>query len=199
MIFFEILSKKIGFSRIGRFPKSKVLKKQLKTPHLLIPINKTLMKQFNFIKEFYDHDTFIISDEKFLKRDFLLEKFKNAGVIYTHNGTMDEFQKIFEKRFNIFKEYNIFASFPFNIPTTTISKEFAEREIENYLSEVEDLLKKYEFFYFGLNIKLFGYPDLIEKYIPLIKKYIATQKEHHQIGSLNHHWELESQPLIRKA
>ena len=35
--------------------------------------------------------------------------------------------------------------------------------------------------------------------IPLIKKYIASQKEHHQTGSLNHHWELESQPSIRKV
>ncbi len=170
MIFFEILSKKIGFSRIGRFPKSNILKKHLITPHILIPINKTLMKQFNFLKEFLDHDTFIINDEKFLKRDFLLEKFKNGGVIYTHNGTLDEFHNIFEKKFNIFKEYNIFASFPFNVPTTTISKEFAEREIEEYLSKVENILKKYSYFYFGLNIKLFGYPELINKYIPLIQK-----------------------------
>ncbi|MCK4489572.1 MAG: transposase [Anaerolineales bacterium] len=35
--------------------------------------------------------------------------------------------------------------------------------------------------------------------IPLVKKYIASQREHHQTGSLNHHWELESQPSIRKA
>jgi len=35
--------------------------------------------------------------------------------------------------------------------------------------------------------------------IPLIKKYVASQKGHHQTGSLNHHWELESQPSIQKA
>ncbi len=28
--------------------------------------------------------------------------------------------------------------------------------------------------------------------IPTIKKYIATQKEHHQSGTYNHHWELGS-------
>ncbi len=170
MIFFEILSKKIGFSRIGRFPKSKFLKKHLITPHLLIPINKNLMKKFTFITEFYDHDTFIISDEKFLKKDFLLEKFKGSGVIYTHNGTMDEFQRIFEKRFNIFKEYNIFASFPFNIPTTTIDKKFAEREIEKYLNDAEVLIKKYPNLYFGLTVRLFNNPDLIHKYISFIQK-----------------------------
>ena len=35
--------------------------------------------------------------------------------------------------------------------------------------------------------------------IPVIKKYIAKQKEHHQTGTFNHHWELESQPSIQKA
>ncbi|MHA1342471.1 MAG: DUF5591 domain-containing protein [Promethearchaeota archaeon] len=169
-IFFEKKKKKIGFSRIGRFPKSKALKKHIFTPHILIPINKMLMKQFNFIKEFYDHDTFILSSEKYLKKDFLLEKFRNTGLIYTHTGTLTKFREVLNKYFKILKEYNILTLIPFNIPTIAINKEFAEKEINNYLENVEILLNSFPNINMGLTIKIFDYPELINNYIRLIKK-----------------------------
>lgn len=169
MVFFELLAKKIGLSRIGRFPRSEALKKHITTPHVLIPINKRLMNQFYFIDEFIDHDTYIISDEKYLKRRFLLEKFKNSGVIYTHTGTLDKFQEVINKNPVVFNEYNIIALIPFNVPTTCISKEFAENEIKNYIQNVETLLEKHSNLNFGLTIKLFEYHELIDLFFPLIK------------------------------
>jgi len=171
MIFFELLTKKIGFSRICRFPKSKALRKHLITPHLLIPINKLLMKRFDFIEEFDDYDTFIISDEKYLKKGFLLEKFKNSGLLYAHTGILENFQEILKKNLTVFKEYNIFAIIPFNIPTTAISKEFAKREIENYLHLSSNILEEYPDLNIGLTLRVFDYPELIDLYLPIIQKY----------------------------
>ncbi len=169
MVFFELLAKRIGLSRIGRFPKSEALKKHITTPHILIPINKRLMKQFYFIEEFEDHYTYIISDEIYLKRGFLLEKFKNTAVIYTHTGTLDKFKEVLDKSLDIFKEYNILSLIPFNVPSNSISKEFAEKEIKNFIQNVEDLIRKHPNLNFGLTIKLFGYHELIDLYIPLIQ------------------------------
>jgi len=169
MIFFELLAKRIGLSRIGRFPKSKALKKHITTPHILIPINKRLMKQFYFIDEFEDHYTYIISDEQYLKRGFLLEKFKNSAVIYTHTGTLDKFEEVLDKSLDLFNEYNILSLIPFNVPTTCINKEFAESEIQNYIQKVENVIKKHPNLNFGLTIKLFEYHELIDLYMPLIQ------------------------------
>ncbi|MFX1395201.1 MAG: hypothetical protein ACFFAH_16780, partial [Promethearchaeota archaeon] len=63
-IFFELLEKRIGFSRIGRIKLSKNVKKFISIPNILIPINKILMQQLIFIEEFENHKLFIISNQK---------------------------------------------------------------------------------------------------------------------------------------
>lgn len=134
--FFELLESRIGFSRIGRMSLSKEKKLYIRTPNVIIPIKNVLMKQFNFIQEFEDHELFIISKEIFLKIGFLREKFKDTGFIFSHPGTLEKFASTLQKNLEIFTKDNILSIIPFNIPSTAIGRDFAKREIKNYLNNV---------------------------------------------------------------
>ncbi len=169
--FFEVLTKKIGYSRIGRILFSKERNLYIKTPNIIIPIKSTLMKQLNFIQEFETHDLFKINKEFFLKIGFIREKFRNTGFIFTYPGTIQEFQQILEKNTKIFTEDNIISIIPFNIPTTSISKEFSVKEIRNYLIDVEKILNLYPNINFGLSIRFFDYIELFDLFIPTIKQF----------------------------
>ena len=138
--FFEVLASKIGYSRIGRIIFSKERKLYISTPNIVIPIKSSLMKQFSFIQEFENHDLFTISKEFFLKIGFIREKFKNNGFIFTYTGKLQKFQEILAKNYQVFHKDNIISLIPFNIPTTSISKEFAGKEIRNYLSIIKKIL-----------------------------------------------------------
>ena len=168
--FFEVLSSRIGYSRLGRILFSIERKLFISTPNLIIPIKSALMRQLNFIQEFENHDIFKVSKEIFLKIGFIKEKFKNTGFIFMNNGTLRKFQDILLKNTITFSEDNIVSIIPFNIPTTCITKEFAKNEIENYLLHVDQILKLYSNLHFGLSIKVFNYTELFNLYIPLIKQ-----------------------------
>jgi len=170
-ISYEILSKKIGLSRIGRICFSKTSKERLKTPTLAIPLERFLMKQFNFIKEFENHSLFTISKEIYLKTHFIREKFKNTSFIYNYNGTLNTLQEVLDENLFIFSQNHLLAIIPFNIPTTAISKNFAILEIENYIHEAEQMLENNPTINFGLTIKTYDFPELFELYIPLIQNY----------------------------
>ena len=167
--FFELLENRIGFSRIGRMSLSKEKKLFIRTPNVAIPIKNILMKQFSFIQEFEDHNLFIISKEIFLKIGFLREKFKDTGFIFTHPGTLDKFESILDNNLEIFSNDNVLSIIPFNIPTTTIGRSFAEREIELYLNNVKRILEHHPNINFGLSIRLFDYFELLDLYLPVIK------------------------------
>lgn len=169
MIFFELISKKIGFARVGRFSKSIALKKFIKTPHIVIPINKKLINQLSFIEEFEEQGLFIIFKEKYLKMELFWDKFKNISLLYTHTGTLEKFQEIIVRNLEIFSKDNVIAIIPFNIPTTTISKEFAKREIEKYIYIANKILKSNPNLNFGLSLKIFDYSELFNLYISIIK------------------------------
>ncbi len=167
--FFELIENRIGFSRIGRVNLSKEKKLYIKTPNILIPIKNILMKQFSFIQEFENHDLFIISKEIFLQIGFLREKFKDTGFIFSFPGTLEKFKEILEENLEIFTKDNVLAIIPFNIPTTAIGRVFAEREVKHYLSNAALILNKHPNINFGLSIRLFNYPMLINLYFPTIK------------------------------
>lgn len=167
--FFELLENRIGFSRIGRMSLSKEKKLFIRTPNVTIPIKNVLMKQFSFIQEFEDHELFIISKEIFLKIGFLREKFKDTGFVFSHPGTLEKFESILQTNLEIFTKDNILSIIPFNIPTTTIGRNFAEREIKNYLNSAVRILEKYPNINFGLSIRLFNYSELIDLYFPVIE------------------------------
>ncbi|MFX1504365.1 MAG: hypothetical protein ACFFDH_25620 [Promethearchaeota archaeon] len=169
--FFEVLASKIGYSRIGRILFSKARKLYISTPNIIIPIKSSLMKQFSFIQEFENHDLFTISKEFFLKIGFIREKFKNNGFIFSYPGSLQKFQEILTKNINLFSEDNIISLIPFNIPTTSISKEFALKEIKKYLFTVEKILINYPDLNFGVSIKVFDYAELLELYIPTFNKF----------------------------
>jgi len=169
--FFEVLNSKIGYSRIGRIIFSKKRKLYITTPNIVVPIKSALMKQLNFIQEFENHDLFVITKEFFLKIGFIREKFRNTGFIFTHHGTIQKFQEILIKNFKMFSEDNIISLIPFNVPTTCISKEFAIKEIKNYLFKVEKILNFYPNLNFGLSIKIFDYVELLDFYIPTLKHF----------------------------
>ncbi|HUW91405.1 MAG TPA: DUF5591 domain-containing protein [Candidatus Nanopelagicaceae bacterium] len=167
--FFELLTKSVGFSRVGRIVCSKESKRFISTPNIIIPMKKSLMNDLNFLEEFEDHEIFLILKDFYLKIGFLREKFKKTGFIYTHNGSMESFKEILASNIDIFTEDNIIPSIPFNIPTTVINKEFAEEEINTFIQESNQILQQYSNLDFGLSIKIYDYYELFDLYIPLIK------------------------------
>ncbi|MFX1503271.1 MAG: DUF5591 domain-containing protein [Promethearchaeota archaeon] len=169
--FFEVLATKIGYSRVGRIIFSKERKLYVSTPNIIIPIKSALMKQLNFIQEFEEHEIFTISKEFFLKIGFLREKFKNNGFVFIHSGTMQKFQEILKKNTEIFAEDNIISIIPFNIPTTSINKEFALKEIKNYLQNAEKILIDYPNLNFGLTIRTFDFAELMDLFIELVNQF----------------------------
>ncbi|TFF99709.1 MAG: hypothetical protein EU540_06280 [Promethearchaeota archaeon] len=167
--FFELLEKRIAFSRSGRINIGKKSKKFISTPNIVIPIKNILMNQLDFIKDVENHDIFLISSEKYLKEDIIQDKFRNKGFVYAHLGTLEKFQEILNKEMNLFSENNIISIIPFNIPTTSISKDFATKEIEYYLNSANRILINNPNLNFGLSVKIFDYHDLTNLYIPTIK------------------------------
>ena len=167
--FFELLTKNVGFSRVGRIVCSKETKSFISTPNIIVPMKKSLMNNVSFLEEFEDHELFLILKDFYLKIGFLREKFKETGFIYTHNGSMETFKEKLASNIKIFAEDNIIPSIPFNIPTTAINKEFAEAEISRYLEESNQVLLRYTNLDFGLSIKMYGYYELFDLYIPLIR------------------------------
>jgi archaeosine synthase len=167
--FFELLTKSVGFSRIGRIICSKETKKFISTPNIIVPMKKSLMNNVSFLEEFEDHEIFLILKDFYLKIEFLRDKFKQTGFIYTHNGSMETFKEKLASNVDIFQEDNVIPSIPFNIATTAINKEFAVEEINNFISESNEILKKYNDLDFGLSIKIYDYYELFDLYIPLIK------------------------------
>jgi len=168
--FFEVLEKRIGFSRIGRLNLSKERKLYIRTPNVIIPIKNVLMKQFSFIQEFENHDLFSVSKEIFLKIGFLREKFKNTGFIFSYPGLFENYEEILRKNKEIFSKDNVVSILPFNIPSTTIGIDFARREIKNYLTKAVKILKTNSTINFGLSIRLFDYLELMHLYIPIIEE-----------------------------
>lgn len=167
--FFEVISTKTGYSRIGRILISKNPKIYSKTPNILIPIRNILMHQLDFIEQFEDHDFFIIAKEIFLQISFIRDKFKKTGFIFTHRGKLEKFQQLLVKNSDIFFEDNIISIIPFNIPTTNINKDFINKEIKNYINSAEKILRNHPNLNFGLTIKIFDYPKLVNLYFSLIQ------------------------------
>ncbi|MFX1502543.1 MAG: DUF5591 domain-containing protein [Promethearchaeota archaeon] len=169
--FFEVIKTKIGYSRIGRIIFSKERKLYIDTPNIIIPVKSSLMKQFNFVQEFENHDLFSITKDFFLKIGFIREKFRDNGFIFTYPGTLRKFEEILIKNSNVLSKDNIISLIPFNIPTTSISKEFAVKEVKNYISNVQKILKKYPNLNFGIFIRLFDYAELLDLYIPIFMQF----------------------------
>jgi len=167
--FFELITKSVGFSRVGRIVCSKETKKFISTPNIIVPMKKSLMNNVSFLEEFEDHEIFLILKDFYLKIGFLREKFNKTGFIYTHNGSMENFKEKLASNIDIFKEDNIIPSIPFNIPTTAINKEFAEEEIGNFIEDADQILHQYSNLDFGLSVKMYDYYELFDLYIPLIK------------------------------
>ncbi|MFW9947599.1 MAG: DUF5591 domain-containing protein [Candidatus Odinarchaeota archaeon] len=168
--FYEILNKRIGYSRVGRIKLSKEQKKFVTTPNVILPMRNFLMKNVNFLEEFEDHEIFLISKEVFLKIGFLRDKFRNTTFIFTHTGTLQTFIEILENNIDVFSEDNIILLIPFNIPTTILDENFARNEILNYLKPIKKLLEKFPDLNFGLSIKIFEHPQFLELYSTLIKE-----------------------------
>jgi archaeosine synthase len=167
--FFELLTKSIGFSRIGRIVCSKETKKFISTPNIIVPMKKSLINNVSFLEEFEDHEIFLILKDFYLKIGFLRDKFNQTGFIYSHNGSMETFKEKLATNLEIFKEDNIIPSIPFNNPTTAISKEFAKEEISNFIKESTHILEEYRNLDFGVSIKIYDYYELFDLFIPLIK------------------------------
>ena len=170
-IFFEVLKKRSGFSRIGRIKLATSEHTYIRSPHILIPINKSLLAIFDFVKQFEDQKMFLIHHEKYLKKSFKHTKYKSSIFIYSPLGTFQRFKEIFTLHKSIFHEDNIFPIIPFNGPNTILDKEFCTAEIKHYLKELGIFLRQHPQTDFGITIKLFDYPEMMDLYIPFIKKH----------------------------
>lgn len=169
-LFFDLKSKEIGYSRIGRIYLSSKDKKYFNTPNIVIPMTNTLISNMNFLEYFETHEIFFITKQIFLKIGFLREKFRNTSFIYSHSGTIEKFKAVLKNNPQIFSQNNVLSIIPFNIPTTSINKDFASDEIKRYLQEVSNILDLYPESSFGVIVKLFDYSELIDLYIQLLKK-----------------------------
>ena len=169
--FYDLSSKNVGYSRVGRALFHENSKSYIDTPHLVLPLKSILMKHLSFLEELQDHPIFLITREIYLKISFLQEKFRNTNFIYTHYGSLEEFLETLDKSLTIFSQSNVIPLIPFNIPTTAISRDFAREQVTFHLSDIKKILKNHPELRFGLTIKVFDYPELIDSYIRLVKNH----------------------------
>jgi len=152
-LFFDLKSKKIGYSRIGRIYLSSKEKTYFNTPNIVIPMTNTLIGNINFLEYFENHPIFFITKQIFLKIGFLRDKFKNTSFIYSHSGTITKFNEMLDKNRQIFSQNNVISIIPFNVPTTSLDKDFAMQEIKNYIHHAKSILESYPNSNFGITVK----------------------------------------------
>ncbi len=167
--FFELIKNGMGFSRIGKIKLSKSFKNSMNTPNIIIPFNQFLANNAEFIDSFGCQEIFLITETKYLKDEFLNKRFIDSIFIFAYDGTLNRFQEILEEKKQIFQSSNIIPIIPFNIPTTSINKEFSNQEIQKHLEKAEKILFDYPDIDFGISIKLFEYSELFNLYIPIIR------------------------------
>lgn len=170
VFFFELLKNRIGLSRIGRINEIGA-SEPIKTPNIVIPINKALMNNFDFVDTFGCHEIFIISDDDYLDSQFLEGMFCDSGFFYYHQGMLERFKEILEKKKKVIEENQVIPILPFSIPTTIVNYEFAEKELEYYLEELDKMLDNFPDINFGLSIRFFDHYDFLEYYKPLIENH----------------------------
>ncbi|TFG30266.1 MAG: hypothetical protein EU532_01385 [Promethearchaeota archaeon] len=170
-LFFELLKKKIGFSRIGRITITSQNRKYIPTPNIIIPLINNFIEQADFVENFEDNDFFIFSNEDFFKKKYSHEKFQSKCLIYIHKGTLDKFQQIISRNRQKIIKNNIIVIIPFNIPTTAINKEFAKQEIKNYLNIATKIVKNDLDIKFGLTFRIFDFFELIDLYFEIVKNH----------------------------
>ncbi len=171
--FFEILNFKGGFGKISRMNLIQERKVYIHTPKLIVPLNDLLFNDKELLDFLKNYDLFKILNLDELKEiNFFHEQFfKDKGFFFSNSGTFETFQDNLED--NLIKEKinNVFLIIPFNVPTTAISLDFAISELQNYLSQCENLFKKYQNLDFGLSIKFFDNISLLDYYVEFIKKH----------------------------
>ncbi len=170
-LFFELLKKKIGFSRIGRLFIIKQDKRYIPTPNIIIPLHSSYVNHADFIEQFKDHDLFMFSKEKYFNKDFFKENVQSKNFIFTHKGTLDKFQEIISRYKQEIIRNNINVLIPFNVPTTAINKDFAEQEIKNYLNSANKILKNNSEINYGLTIRVFDFSELSNLYFDIVKQH----------------------------
>lgn len=164
--FFEILNFKGGFGKISRMNLIQGKKGYIHTPKLIVPLNDLLFNDKELLDFLKNYDLFKILNLDELKEiNFFHEPFfKDKGFFFSNSGTFETFQDNLEFE-------NSFPIIPFNVPTTAMSLGFAIAEIQNYLSQCDNLLEKYQNFDFGLSIKFFDNISLLDYYVEFIKKH----------------------------
>lgn len=170
---FEILKFKGGFGKVGRINLLRVRKQYINSPNLIIPINRFLFNDKELLESLKNHNLFkILNFEELNEVNFFQNSFfQSNGFFFSNSGTFDVFQEMLENHFIKEKRDNIIPIIPFNVPTTSISRDFAIEEMQHYFSKCENLLKKYQNLDFGLSIKFFDNISLLDYYVEFIKKH----------------------------
>ncbi len=168
-IFFNLIRKKIGLSRIGRITFSSTFVNSLKTPTVAFPLNYTLLHDDNFIKEFEDQSLFVISDLNLLKDEVLTDHLKHANYFYRHSGTFERFEELLNQNIELFTSQSLVTIIPFNSPNVVLNKEFARAEITFFLENASKLCVNNLDIKFGPSIRTFNYPELLGLYIYFIR------------------------------
>ena len=170
---FEILKFKGGFGKIARINLIQEKREYINTPNLIIPINKLIYNDAELLDLLRNHSLFKISKyDELIKINFFKETFfLNNIFLFSNHGTFEVFNNVLENHLINNIKSNILPIIPFTVPTTSISLDFATFELQNYLSQCENLLKKYKNINFGLSIKFFDNISLLDYYIEFIKKH----------------------------
>ena len=166
--FFNLIKKRIGLSRIGRVNFSNNTSNYQNTPLIAFPLNDVIQNNKIFTEEFADQSLFVLSDVKFFDFNKIKKTFKKADFIYYHEGFYNIFKKNLEENLEIYTNKKIFPIIPFNTPNVSLNKEFAKDEIAYHLKKISKLLQKYPSINFGVAIRTFNYPELVELYADLI-------------------------------
>ncbi|MCK4239206.1 MAG: hypothetical protein KAX33_08805, partial [Candidatus Lokiarchaeota archaeon] len=171
--FFEILNFKGGFGKISRMNLIQEKKGYIHTPKLIVPLNDLLFNDKELLDFLKNYDLFkILNLDELKKLNFFHDSFfQSNGFFFSNSGTFETFQDNLEDNFIKEKINNVFLIIPFNVPTTAMSLDFAISELQNYLSQCENLFKKYQNLDFGLSIKFFDNISLLDYYVEFIKKH----------------------------
>ncbi|MFX1238251.1 MAG: DUF5591 domain-containing protein, partial [Promethearchaeota archaeon] len=159
-------------SRIGRWVLGVQSRKRVKTPTMAHPLNNLLFERhIKEIQELGRNSFLIISNRSIFNSKFWKENNEDFFFIFDYTGKIETFRKIINENGEKLINADVLTIIPFNNPTSSIDKVFALNEINHQLGIARRILADNPNIKFGLTIKLFDHPELLDEYESIIKDH----------------------------